>query len=503
MKVLCFGIIIGKTGHNFFKVIVLFKKKGPGIDLSLIYERIKDCPDIRQKNAFIEDKHEAWFFYIHENIDKDLLQRDFISPIINMTYKQLSDVKAVKSIPNGSIKLVYDTNEAVREIFSGNAVFVFELIPYAISCKIDKFEKRAPDEPATEKNIRGPHEGFIEVLESNIGILRRKIRNDALKFKTVTLGTVTNQTVAIAYIEGIANMDLVEGLYDKISSVKLDGLPAIGYLEQSIITHPNSLFPQFLSTERPDKAVASLLEGRIVVLMEGTPVVIIAPVTFISFFQALDDYSHPWILGSFLRIVRVIGGLFIAVFMPALYIAITSFHYYAIPLELLLNLAKSRVEVPLPPILEILVLEITVELIREAAIRLPTYIGTAVSVFAGLVIGQAAVEAGIVSNLVIVIVAATATASYVIPSTDMALSIRITRFIYMLSASVFGIIGIVVCITFTIGHLIVLDSLGQPYFTPFSPFSLKGMKDSIVRLSLKKQMIRPEETRAGKKVRSE
>ena len=187
--------------------------------------------------------------------------------------------------------------------------------------------------------------------------------------------------------------------------------------------------------------------------------------------------------------------------MPALYIAITSFHYYAVPLELLLNLAKSRTVVPFPPIVEILILEITVELIREATIRLPTYIGTAVSVFAGLIIGQAAVEAGIVSNLVIVIVAATATASYVIPSTNMALSVRIVRFIFMLAASVFGIIGIVVCTIFILGHIIVLDSLGQPYFTPFSPFFSEGLKDSIVRLSLKKQKRRPVETRTGNKVR--
>jgi len=324
----------------------LRKKKERGIDLSLIQEKLKDCPDIKQKNVFIDEQHEAWFFYIHENIDNDLVQRDFISPIINMTYKQLSDVKAVRNLPNGSIKLVYGTNEALKEILSGSIVFIFALIPYAISCKIDKVEKRALSEPSTEKNIRGPHEGFLEVLEANIGILRRKIRNDALKFKTVTLGSITNQTVAIAYIEGIVNNDLVEGLFKKISSIKLDGLLAIGYLEQSIITHPNSLFPQFLNTERPDKAVAALLEGRIVIMMDGTPVVLIAPVTFISFFQTLDDYSNPWILGSFLRIVRILGGIFIAVFMPALYIAITSFHYYAVPLELLLSLAKSRVEVP-------------------------------------------------------------------------------------------------------------------------------------------------------------
>lgn len=479
------------------------KKKEQGIDLSIIQERIKDCPDIIQKGVYIENQHEACFFYIKENIDRNLVQRDFIEPVLNMTYKQLSDIKAVTNLPNGSIKLVYDNDEVINEIFSGSAVFVFKLIPYVISCKIDKVEKRTLEEPSTEKNIRGPHEGFIEVLDSNIGILRRKIHNESLKFKFVTLGSVSNQTVAIAYIDGIANMDLVNGLFDKISSLKLDGLPSIGYIEQSIISHPNSIFPQFMNTERPDKAMASLLEGRIVILMEGTPVVLIAPVTFISFFQTLDDYSNPWVLGSFLRVVRILGGTFIAIYMPALYIAITSFHYYAVPMDLLMNLAKSRTEVPFPPILEILILEITVELIREAAIRLPTYIGTAVSVFAGLIIGQAAVEAGIVSNLVIVIVAATATASYVVPSTDMALSIRIVRFIFMLASSLFGIIGIMVCTTFTLGHIIVLDSLGQPYFAPFSPFSSDGHKDSIIRMSLKKHKRRPAETRAGKKVRSE
>jgi len=481
----------------------LRKKKEQGIDLSIIQERIKDCPDIIQKSVYIENQHEACFFYIKENIDRNLVQRDFIEPVLNMTYKQLSDIKAVTNLPNGSIKLVYDNDEVINEIFSGSAVFVFKLIPYAISCKIDKIEKRTLEEPSTEKNIRGSHEGFIEVLESNIGILRRKIRNESLKFKTVTLGSISRQTAAIAYIEGIANMELVEGLFDKISSIKLDGLPATGYIEQSIISHPNSLFPQFLNTERPDKAMAALLEGRIVIMLDGTPVVLIAPVTFISFFQTLDDYSNPWVLGSFLRVVRILGGTFIAIYMPALYIAITSFHYYAVPMDLLMNLAKSRTEVPFPPILEILILEITVELIREAAIRLPTYIGTAVSVFAGLIIGQAAVEAGIVSNLVIVIVAATATASYVVPSTDMALSIRIVRFIFMLASSLFGIIGIMVCTTFTLGHIIVLDSLGQPYFAPFSPFSSDGHKDSIIRMSLKKHKRRPAETRAGKKVRSE
>jgi len=382
-------------------------------------------------------------------------------------------------------------------------VFVSDVLPYGISCKNTKEDKRNIEEPISEKNLRGSHEGFIEILDTNLSMLRRRIHSEKLKFKAVTIGATTRQTVVIAYIEGIANHEIVDALFDKISRVEIDGAPTIGYIEQLIISHPNSIFPQYMTTERPDKAVSALLEGRILILQEGSPIVLIAPVTFISFFQTVDDYSKMWIHGSFLRLIRLFGALVIAIYLPALYIALTSFHYYAVPLDLLITLAESRSKVPFPPIIEIFILEITVEMIREAAIRLPTYIGTAITLFAGLIVGEAAVQAGIVSNLVIVIVGATAIASYVIPSDDMSLAIRILRFIFTIAAAIFGIVGIVSITVLTIAHLIRLDSLGQPYFSPFSPRVIDDLKDTVLRLPLKFMKKRPKTARPQDDIRGE
>lgn len=471
------------------------------IDIKGIAAKLQDCPDIVQKKIYIENIQEGSFFFIESLTDKDLLQRDFIQPILAMSLDQLTRESNLYNLPCMDTSLIYDNNAIVEKILSGWSVFVCDVLPHAVSCKISKFEKRSIEEPSTEKNIRGAHEGFVELLDTNLSILRRKVRNDRLKFKIVKLGTQTNQMVAVAYIEGIANIEIVNALFDKVSKIEWDGLPAIGYIEQCIVANPHSLFPQFLATERPDKAMAALLEGRIVVLQEGTPVVLVAPVSFISFFQAVDDYSTSWIHGSFLRMVRM-AALLIAILLPSLYIAAISFHYYIIPLDLLITLAESRAKVPFPPVIEVLILEAIVEMIREAAVRLPTYIGTAISVFASLAIGQAVVEAGIVSNILIIIVAASAVASYVIPSFDMAMAIRILRFGFTLSAAFFGIIGIVVLTGFTLFHLISMDSLGQPYFQPFAPLVPNNLKDSLFRLPIKSLNQRPTMTKTKNKFRS-
>ncbi|MCT8975068.1 spore germination protein [Clostridium sp. CX1] len=471
------------------------------ITMQSIRDALVDCPDIIQKKVYIDNQHEAFFLYIKQLTDYASVQSDFISPLIAMSLQQLSNEINIHNIPCGETTILYDSTKVIESIMDGNTVFVCEQIPFAVACMLPDVEKRSIEEPDTEKNVRGSHEGFVEPIYTNLSILRRKIKNNKLKFKTITLGVQTQQMVVIAYIEGIANMDIVNGLFDKVSKINIDGLSSVGYIEQSISAHPNSVFPQFLSTERPDKTTAALLEGRIVILEDGTPRVLIAPVDFIAFFQGMDDYSTLWIHGSFLRLIRI-AALIIAILLPSMYISITSFHYYAVPLDLLIPLAESRARVPFPPIVEALILEFTIEMVREAAIRLPTYIGTSISVVAGLIIGQAAVEAGIVSNLLIIIVAATAIASYVLPSQDMAMAIRILRFVYMISASVFGIIGIVVSTALTFAHLTRIESLGQPYFQPFSPLDTNGLKDSILRLPLKKMKKRPYMTRIKNKFRS-
>ncbi len=477
------------------------KKTQPGsFDVNHIRDRFRDCPDIIQKAVYIENKYEACFIYNTNQIDKAVIQRDFIKPIIAMTAEQLSDEKLVNNIHSAQEGLLYTDEKIIESILAGSCVFIFDMIPHAVSCSMSDTEKRSIDEPVTEKNVRGPHDGFIESLDTNISLLRRRVKSDRLKFKTLSLGEQTHQKVAIAYIDGIANMDIVNSLYDKISKINIDGLPAIGYIEGSIVTHPNSIFPQLLSSERPDKAFSALLQGNVVVMQDGTPFVLIGPVSFFTFFQALDDYSTYWLHGSFLRILRIVGFI-IAVLLPSFYIATTSFHYYIVPLDLLITLAESRARVPFPPIIEVLILEVIVEMIREAAVRLPTYIGTAISIFASLVIGQAAVDAGIVSNILIIIVGASAVASYIIPSFDMAMATRILRFSFTLAASVFGIIGIMMVFSMAIFHLISIESLGQPYFAPLAPFVAEDMKDTFLRFPLKHMRKRPSTSRTKNRIR--
>jgi hypothetical protein len=455
----------------------------------LLEDKFKDCPDIIKRNLTLNNK-QAIAIYVEGSTDLDLVQNNFINIILNTAPEKLSDKNYLQSLPVGNLTYYSDINIIITEILYGSTIIIVDGLDFAIGCKFVSVEKRKISEPETEKNIKGSHAGFIEDINTNMSLLRARIKNTTLKFKEIRIGTTTNQKVLIAYIEGIANNDMLNNLYSKVQAIDFDGLIGVGYIEQFISDFPLSPFPQHQMTERIDKTVASLLEGKFVIMLDGTPVMIIAPVSYFAFFRAPDDFNSHWIIGSFLGLLRELG-MILAVFLPALYIAIISFHYYMIPLDLLLQLARSRVKIPFPPIIEALIMEVTIELLREAAIRLPSYVGTTIGVVGGLVIGEAAVSAGIVGELLLIVVAVTAIASYVIPSNDMALAVRITRFALIILAAVFGIIGFVVGAAFLVAHLLKLESLGQPYLKPVIPFNIRDLKDVFIRLPLKYHKKRP------------
>jgi hypothetical protein len=481
--------------QNLIKIAKLLSE-----NILILSDALKGWPDIVQRRIIIQNKQECLLLYIDGLTDIDLLQRDILQPLLKVTepFGSINDIE--KSLPVAGISNQWDINSVIVEIVMGKVIILADGLEASISLDIKKFEQRGIEEPSTEKNVRGSHEGFVESIGINISILRRKVRNPKLKFHALTLGEVTNQKVVIAYIEDIANPKILSTLIEKITNINQDGLLDIGYIEQLILDFPSSPFPQYQTTERPDKAVASLLEGKFLVVLDGTPVTLIAPTNFFSFFQALDDFSTHWILGSFTRMIRITAGL-LAIFLPALYIAVVSYHYYMIPLNLLIPLAESRTKVPFPPIIEALIMEAILELIREAAIRLPTYIGTSLGVVGGLIIGQAAVDAGIVSTLMIIIVAVTAISTFLIPNYDMGLAIRISRFIVMIFASVFGMIGIVISAGLLLAHLLDLKSLGQPYLQPFIPLKVDDIKDTIYRFPLKFQKKRPNIANPNDKLR--
>lgn len=468
--------------------------------LQELKEIFADCPDFVCRKIYLRDDTEGGLLYIDGLVDSKLVQSNFILPILDMELSDFQDEKKMNKIPTINLSVYRDIKSITKSVLSGSTVLVLNEIDYAIGCALVKVNSRSITEPIIEKNVRGSHDGFIENINTNISILRERIKNSNLKFKTNELGASTSQKVAIGYIEGIANPDILKKLYEKVNAIDYDGLIAIGYIQQTITDYKHSIFPQFRLSERPDVAEQALLDGRFIIMLDGTPGVLIAPVNFFYFYKAVDDYSSNWVAGSLIRAIRI-SGTFIALLLPAYYIALTSYHYYMIPVSMLIPLAISRAKVPFPPIIEALLMEFIIESLREASIRLPTYIAASIGIVGGIILGQAVVEAGIVSNLFIIVIAVTAITSYSIPTYDMEFAIRLARTIFMIMASIFGIVGIIAANSFLLIHLIILESLGQPYFQPVFPFKLKDFKDTIIRFPIRFLKNRLNESKPMDKIR--
>lgn len=339
---------------------------------------------------------------------------------------------------------------------------------------------RSAEEPGNEKVVRGSHQGFVENIAINLNLLRKRINDPNLLVEYSNLGNVTHTKIAIAYIKGIANEELVQKVQARINSIDSDMVFSPGYFEEFIEDSTFSPFPQMLNTERPDRVEANLVEGRVAIFVNGTPTVLVVPVTFFAFYQSPDDYNSRAFIATFIRVIRLCSFL-LAILLPAFYIAVIGFHFEVLPVSLLLTVKGAVEKVPYPPLIEALIMELTIELIREAGIRLPSAIGPTIGIVGGLVIGDAIVKAGLVSNTMIVIVATTAIASYVVPSNEMSGAVRLLRFPIMIAAATMGFIGIVFCLMALIIHLCTLESFGTPYFAPVAPFRWRDLKDSIIR----------------------
>jgi len=293
-------------------------------------------------------------------------------------------------------------------------------------------------------------------------------------------------------MQGIADEVIVKEVEKRIQAINSDLIFSLGFVEEFLETSVTSPFPQMLNTERPDRVIANILEGRIVILGDGSPTALILPINFFAFYQSPDDYNSRSIAGSFYRMLRMFS-FSIAVLLPATYIAIVSFHFEVIPGNLILPVKGSLENIPYQPLVEALLMELIIELIREAGIRLPTPIGQTIGIVGGLVIGESVVRAGLVSNLMVIVVALTAISSFVIPSTEMNTSVRILRFPFMIAAASFGFFGIVFCIMILLIHLCKLESFGRAYFAPLAPFNWKDMRDMLVRLPIWMQDERPKD----------
>ncbi|WP_235885468.1 spore germination protein [Paenibacillus cymbidii] len=384
-------------------------------------------------------------------------------------------------ISAGDIRDVTDFGPLFISLLSGDVILLVDGYAQGVSIRIRGWEGRSVTEPPTETVVRGPRESFTESLNTNTALIRRKIKDPRLWLENRQIGSVTRTDVAVMYIKGIANDKIVEEVRRRLDRIRIDGILESGYIEELIQDDTYTPFPTIYNSERPDVIAAELLEGKIAIVVDGTPFVLVAPALFISFFHSAEDYYQRADISTLIRILRVIG-IFIALLGPSLYIAITTFHQEMLPTQLLISLAAQREGVPFPAFIEAVMMEITFEILREAGIRMPRTIGQAVSIVGTLVIGQAAVEAGIVSAAMVIVVSITAISNFVFPAVNMSISIRMLRFPLMGLAASFGIFGIIVGIMALVIHLCSLRSFGVPYMSPFAPIVVDDLKDTIFRL---------------------
>lgn len=372
-----------------------------------------------------------------------------------------------------------ELREIVHAVLSGDTVLLVDGHARAIINGARGWEARAISDPEAEPTVRGSRESFVETLRTNTALLRRRIKSPSLKIETMRLGTLTNTEVAVAYIEGIASQAVVAEVKNRLQRVKVDAVLESGYIEELIEDHPWSVFPTINHTEKPDRVSAMLLEGRVAIMVDGTPFVLTVPNLFVEYLQASEDYYERFIFASAVRLIRLLS-MVISLVLPSLYIAVVSFHHELLPTTLLLSIAAQREAVPFPVLVEVLIMELSFEILREAGIRLPRPIGEAVSIVGALVIGEAAVRAGLVASATVIVVALTGIGSFV-PVYSASIAFRLLRFALMVLAATLGVFGLICGVAVIIIHMCTLNSFGVPYLAPVAPMSGTDLKDVIFR----------------------
>ncbi len=451
-------------------------------NIEILKSTYKDCSDIVFREFSIGNSIQAVLLYIDGLSNTEEVDQHVLKPLIRMNHHEHGSIFDIvkKEISVSDIKDISSVNDILKQVSIGNSIILIEKETKGISIGLAKWEKRSIAEPEAESVIRGPREGFVETIRVNTSLLRRKIRHPLLKMKQMDIGRYTETQVVVAYIEGIADNTLIDEVTSRLKRIKIDGILESGYIEELIIDHPFSPFAQVLATERPDVAAACLLEGRVVILVDGTPITLIAPCTFASLMQAPEDYYNQYYISTLIRWLRYLF-FFIALLAPSAYVAILTFHQEMLPTTLLLTIAQSREQIPFPALVEAFIMEVTFEALREAGVRLPKQVGAAVSIVGALVIGQAATAAGLVSSPMVMVVAITGIASFLMPRYATGISIRILRFPIMILAGMLGLLGVMLGITTIVAHMCSLKSFGVPYFSPTAPLKIQSLKDVLIR----------------------
>ncbi|KAJ48728.1 spore germination protein KA [Clostridium tetanomorphum] len=461
---------------------------------------------IREVTLCSEPNTTMLIIYIDGMVNINLLNENILKPVMNenvsiyfqgeSTAKD-SNINILKKniLTCSQIEEIKDFHQIVNKTLEGNVILYIDGTTVALSINLMEVKSRDIAEPLTDAVIRGPREGFTELLSNNKVMIRRIIKNSNLKFEDITIGQQTNTTVTICYIKGITNEQIIETLRNRLNKIDTDAVLESSYLEEFIEDAPFSVFPTIGAYEKPDVICAKLLEGRVAILCDGSPFVLTVPYLLIESIQTAEDYYVKPLVATFYRVIRIIG-LFISTNLPAMYLALISFHQQVIPFKLLLTITSSREKVPYSAFMESFLMLLIFEILRESGIRMPRPAGSTVSFVGALVLGQSAVQAGLVSTPMVIVTAITAIGGFI--SGSLLGAIPIIRLILLVVSNFMGLLGIMIVNIMLLIHLSSIRSFDVPYLSPFSSFSKTELKDTVVRVPLWAMLTRPRSLTWGK-----
>ena len=474
----------------------------------------KNCTDVVKREVQIGTTHPIHIYgvYIDGMVNRDVIEDFFLSKIIEYENMDDTTLPAQMTIAEQiidrfaatfDIKESNDMDALVRTILAGGTVIFIDQSPTALIIGNPSWPTRGVGAPETEAVVRGPRDGFVETMRFNTALVRRRIRDTKLKIEMTSMGTRSRTDIAILYMEDIARPNLIADVKERLAKYTIDGIFDSGYVEQLIEDSWKSPFPQTQATERPDKVASSLLEGKVALIVDNSPFVVIVPGTLNAFFQASEDYYQRWQIMSFTRVLRYIIS-FLSFALPELYLSVLNFHPAMLPTSIAVSIAASREGIAFMSVLEIIIMETAFELLREAGIRLPGPVGHAIGLVGGIVIGQAAVDAHLISPMVVIIVAITALATFSIPDYGVTAAFRLVRYLFIIICSLFGLYGFLIGLLLLFAHLASLESFGTPFLTPYTASDqnkYQDFRDTLLRFPIFLMSKRPRYAMEGQKVR--
>jgi spore germination protein KA len=452
-------------------------------------------------------KQDGTLLYLDGATDRKSVEQHILEPLIsqaNIAEEPSEDSSLVsllkKVLTSASGSIITERKKILNNLLQGSTILLVDGQACALSVDTAGFETRSISEPTNENVIKGPKEAFVESAAINRSLIRKQIKDYRLMTESVFIGEKTLKEIDVVYLKGVANPELVKEVKQRLQGINSDLVQSLSILEQFVELRSYSMIPSALLTERPDRACSFIHEGHIVLLMDNDPLAMVVPITFFSLFQTSEDMHLRWAYGNFIRLIRLFA-MIVALLTPSIYIAISTFHEEMLPTDLLLAIAATRERVPFPALVEVLIMETTFELVREAGIRIPKTIGPTIGIVGALILGQAAVEANIISPILVIVVALTGLSSFAIPEISFNFTVRITRFFILLAASFMGFYGIAIALTFILAYLASFESFGVPFFSPLAPH-YRSSKDLVFRPPVKKQWLRPFNLRTRDKVRN-